>query len=269
MQMIRAMGAIANGGRLMAPRLVRRVVDNAGHVVEDFPPRVVRRVVGQQAIADITRALEMVVTDEGTAVKAQVPGFRVAGKTGTAHMLGAGGYAANRYRASFIGFVPVQNPRLVIYVVINDPAKAKYGGLVSAPVFSAIARQVLPYLGVEATEPIVASSHGSAAEAVASAAEEEADEVEVIDPQAKPWWLQSQLGNEPAQQQILVPDLRGKPLSEVVAEAGKLGVDLDVEGDGLVTGQEPKAGATMSPEGRLSVTLSLPGEPPSVAEAKP
>jgi cell division protein FtsI (penicillin-binding protein 3) len=262
MQMARATAAIANGGRLMQPRLVRRVVDAAGHTVEEFPPRVVRRVISEQAARDVTRGLELVTQNGGTGKKARIPGYRVAGKTGTAHKVTAGGYDRNKVRSSWVGFVPAQDPKLVMYVMVDEPKKAQYGGAVAAPIFAAIGREVLPYLGVEATEPVDLRA------LAAAGADVDLDEevAEGIDPQARPWWFESPLGGEgPAQ--VVVPDLKGRPLTEVVAEVESLGVELDVQGAGLVVEQEPKAGGLMAPDARLAVVMALPGEPAAFAAA--
>lgn len=254
LQMARAMAAIANGGELMRPRLVRRVVDAAGRVVEEIPPRVVRRVLDPAAARDITRALEMVTQDGGTGRRARVPGYRVAGKTGTAHMVDPliGGYSRDKIRASFLGFVPAQDPKLVIYVVVDEPLNGRYGGEVAAPVFREIAREVLPYLGIEATEPFDPADFVEPVDEEAVA--------EGIEPQARPWWFEAPLvAGAPAH--IVVPDLRGKALSEVVVEAAALGVELDIAGAGLVVSQRPQAGGLLAPDGRLKVVMALPGEP--------
>ncbi len=262
MQMARGMAAIANGGRLMQPRLVRRVVDAAGRTVEEFPPRVVRRVISEQAARDVSRGLELVTQNGGTGKKARIPGYRVAGKTGTAHKVGSGGYAKDKVRSSWVGFVPAQDPQLVMYVMVDEPKKAQYGGAVAAPIFAAIGREVLPYMGVEATEPVDLRA------LAAAGADVDVDEevAEGIDPQARPWWFEAPLGNE-GPSQVVVPDLKGKPLAEVVAQVEALGVELDVQGAGLVVEQAPKAGSLMAPDGRLTVALALPGEPPSLVAA--
>jgi cell division protein FtsI (penicillin-binding protein 3) len=98
--------------------------------------------------------LELVTLPGGTAPKAQVPGYRVAGKTGTAHKLEAGGYV-NKYVSSFVGFAPVSNPRLVVAVMIDEPTGSQYyGGSVAAPVFSSVMGAALRLLGVPTDAPL-------------------------------------------------------------------------------------------------------------------
>lgn len=259
LQMTRAMAAVANGGMLLRPRLVKHVKDARGHLIEEFPVREVRRVIQPNAARQTTEGLVLVTQKGGTGRKARVPGFVVAGKTGTAHKVDplVRGYSKDKVKSSFVGFVPAQAPRLVIYISIDEPKEARYGGVVAAPVFSAIAREALPYLGVAATEPFTAEDE---------AIEEEEDAAEGIDPQSRPWWFEeSVLAGAPAH--LVVPDLRGASLAEVVNRAAELSVRLEVVGAGFVTSQHPKPGALLTEEGLIAVELALPGE--AMAEIKP
>jgi cell division protein FtsI (penicillin-binding protein 3) len=107
-----------------------------------------------QTAREVRNMLEMVVLPGGTAIKAQVPGYRVAGKTGTAHKLDGGAYA-NKYVASFVGFAPVSDPRLVIAVMIDEPSNGSYyGGDVAAPVFSRVMAGALRTLGINQDAPL-------------------------------------------------------------------------------------------------------------------
>lgn len=154
-QVTAAYGALANGGRLMRPYLVSRVVDPDGVVLVENKPTPVRQVVSPETARRVVRMLESVVTKEGTAPRAALPGYRVAGKTGTAQKVDpvARGYSAKRI-ASFAGLVPADNPRVVIHVVIDEPKTDVYGGLVAAPAFREIAVAALASLGVAPTEPL-------------------------------------------------------------------------------------------------------------------
>jgi cell division protein FtsI/penicillin-binding protein 2 len=141
-QLAAAYGAIANGGVLVEPHLVEKV--GGKDVVA--PPE--RRVVSERTARSMLRMLEGVVTD-GTATGAQVPGYTVAGKTGTgAKPDPEGGYSDTRYVASFAGMVPASSPRLVILVSIDEPKADIYGGTVAAPAFAEIATFALQYLDV-------------------------------------------------------------------------------------------------------------------------
>jgi cell division protein FtsI (penicillin-binding protein 3) len=258
LQMARGMAALVNGGHVMRPRIVKEIRDARGNVVESFPVREVRRVIGDAASAQIRTALHMVTEKGGTGGRAVIPGFRVGGKTGTAHKVDpvAGGYSKNKMRSSFVGFVPVDDPRLVMYVLVDEPTKAQYGGVVAAPIFRAIGESVLPYLGVRATEPIVASAEAGGTNEDVIEAELEAV-FEPISAKAHAWWMDAQ---DPATPRVTVPDLRGVPLADVLAQAKALGTDLQVEGAGVVVSQRPAAGAVLKAEEGLSVVLGLPGD---------
>ena len=253
LQMARAISALANGGVLMKPRLVREVRDATGNVVERIPPRALHRVVSARAARDATRAMELVVRD-GTGKRARVPGYRVAGKTGTANKIGPGGYSKDKIRSSFVGFVPAQDPRLVIYITVDEPTKARYGGHVAAPIFARVARKVLPYLGVEATEPLTVDD------------ELEEDDWESaadgLDPQDRAWWFEEAVLTG-APSHLVIPDLRDAPLREAVDKATALGLELVVEGAGLVKSQRPQPGALLPRDGTLRLRLELPGTPPA------
>jgi len=154
-QMVSAIGTIANGGVLMKPFVVSEVRDTQGRVVKQILPQVKRRVVSPETARTVTTILEGVVTD-GTGGKAAIQGFRVAGKTGTAQKIDprTGTYSATLFVGSFVGFVPADNPRLAMIVVIDEPHGESWGGTVAAPVFKRVGEQVLNYLGVSSSEPV-------------------------------------------------------------------------------------------------------------------
>jgi cell division protein FtsI (penicillin-binding protein 3) len=154
-QMVTAMAAIANGGALMKPYVVSEIQDAHGRVLRRILPHVKRRVVSPETARTVTAILEGVVTD-GTGGKAAIPGFRVAGKTGTAQKVDprTGRYSATQFVGSFVGFVPADNPRLAMIVVIDEPHGEAWGGTVAAPVFRRVGEQVLNYLGVSSNEPV-------------------------------------------------------------------------------------------------------------------
>ncbi len=149
-QLTAAAAAIANGGYLMEPYVVEQVVDSQGQVTRKSQPRVVRKVIAQDVAQRVGRMMEMTTEDGGTSTNARVPGFRVAGKTGTAQKVDpvTGGYSADKRVASFVGFLPAEAPRVVMLVTIDEPKKGVYGGLTAAPVFSRIAAQAMQYLKV-------------------------------------------------------------------------------------------------------------------------
>ncbi|MEQ1654993.1 MAG: hypothetical protein BVN29_00685 [Nitrospira sp. ST-bin5] len=154
-QMVSAVAALANGGVLMKPYVVSEVRDAQGKALRQILPQVKRRVVSPETARTVTSILEGVVTD-GTGAKAAIPGFRVAGKTGTAQKIDprTGAYSSTLFVGSFVGFVPADNPRLAMIVVIDEPQGESWGGTVAAPVFRRVGEQVLNYLGVSSDEPV-------------------------------------------------------------------------------------------------------------------
>jgi len=157
LELIQAMGALANGGHLMKPVLVERVLSSDGLIVSSTPTQVVREVVSPATARIMRGLLEQVVSDElGTGKKAATNLYTVAGKTGTAQKVEPGikGYAKGKYIGSFIGFAPVQDPHLVIYVLVDEPSGLSYyGGVAAAPVFAGIAERSLKYLNVAPDKP--------------------------------------------------------------------------------------------------------------------
>ncbi|HTE14060.1 MAG TPA: penicillin-binding protein 2, partial [Burkholderiales bacterium] len=144
LQLARAYTIFASDGELKSPVLLKR--DSA---LES------KRVISGQTAQAVRKMLEMAVQPGGTAPKAQVAGYRVAGKTGTAHKLEGRGYAANRYISSFVGFAPVSNPRLIVAVMIDEPSAGQYyGGAVAAPVFSEVIGGALRLMGVPPDAPV-------------------------------------------------------------------------------------------------------------------
>lgn len=141
-QMVEGYTAIANGGMLKPPQLIKRV----GEETIDEPKG--RRVISPQVASEIREMLEGVLAPGGTASEVSVPGYTLAGKTGTAQVAENGGYSKTKYIASFIGFAPAQNPQLLAAVIVNEPQGEIYGGSVAAPAFGRIAEFALPYLGV-------------------------------------------------------------------------------------------------------------------------
>ncbi len=142
MQMIAGYAAIANGGMLRPPQLVEKIGEEP---VEE--PRG-HRVISPLAAEEVRTMLEGVLAPGGTASEVSVPGYTLAGKTGTAQVAENGTYSDTKYIASFIGFAPAQDPRLLVAVVVDQPQGEIYGGSVAAPAFGKIAAFALPYLGV-------------------------------------------------------------------------------------------------------------------------
>lgn len=204
MQIAASLAAIANGGHMVVPHLVKEVTDNYGNVLESKSVGSVKQVLSPRTAEELRFALERVISD-GTGKAAYVPGYRLAGKTGTSNKVIDGKIAEGKYIASFAGFAPANNPRLVLLVMIDEPKDDYYGGVVAAPVFSAVMRDVLRYLE--------------------------------IPPQEEP-------GDIGEQEVVKVPELVGKDVVAAQAELHLLGLSGKSEGPGTtVVSQFPIAGA--------------------------
>ena len=159
LQMTVAMATIANQGKLIMPRIVKSVTAADGKLVSSLSPVVLRQVISPETAAQIGDALRGVVSDRGTAAAAAVPGFTIAGKTGTAQKVALnGGYEKGKYVVSFVGYLPADHPEFVGLVVLDDAHTSKpelnYGGLVAGPIFSRVAEKAARYLDLEPHEEI-------------------------------------------------------------------------------------------------------------------
>jgi cell division protein FtsI (penicillin-binding protein 3) len=151
MQILNAISAIANDGVRMRPQIIRKVVNTAGETLQSLHPQVLNRPIRPETAKEMRRLLARVTQPGGTGTKAVVPGFMVAGKTGTAQKvnLEQGGYYSGKYISSFVGFLPVENPAISIIVVADEPTQSGYyGGTVCAPYFAEIADQTVRYLRI-------------------------------------------------------------------------------------------------------------------------
>jgi cell division protein FtsI/penicillin-binding protein 2 len=146
--MVMAMCAIANDGVLMRPMLVSHLDEPGGKVAVQYAPQPVRRVARSEAVHEMVKALKTVPTKDGTAPKARLDHYTVAGKTGTASKAENGKYV-DKFYSSFIGFFPADNPELCISVVLDDPKDGHYGGDTAGPIFRAIAERAANYLNLK------------------------------------------------------------------------------------------------------------------------
>lgn len=167
LQMVQAYCALANHGDMYQLHFIDRTGDRGVNVWEFTQPRLKAHVARPEAVAHIVSALTLVCQEGGTAPKAAVEGYEVAGKTGTAQKVVDGQYSYNKYVASFIGFVPADDPAFVLLVVADEPSKGGYyGGTVAAPAFSRIAEQTLRYLQVAPAKPVIRTAAAPAAAAL-------------------------------------------------------------------------------------------------------
>ncbi len=207
-QLISAMSAIANGGYTVLPHVVREITDIDGNVVEVMPSSKIHRVISEKTSQELKKALEKVVA-EGTGKQAYVPGYRLAGKTGTANKVIDGRVVQGQYLAWFIGFAPANDPKLALLVMVDEPKGTYYGGVIAAPVFSGVMRDVLRYLE--------------------------------IPPQTEPL--------EEEEEMLVVPDLAGKDVVAAQAQLREIGLSGKKEGPGTrVERQFPVPGVKVRPD---------------------
>ncbi|HVZ21430.1 MAG TPA: penicillin-binding protein [Vicinamibacterales bacterium] len=248
LQMVAAISSVANGGEMMEPRVLRAIYQNGRRY--ETRPKVVRRVVSPDTAAALTGIMEGVV-ERGTATMAQMPGFTVAGKTGTAAKLVNGTYSTTAYNASFVGFVPSRNPAVAIIVVTDSPHNGPTtGGPVSGPVFKRIAEATLRYLGVGPTinplPPVLVARHDDGAN----------------DAVRTPSASVSQGGESPTVSFVsdgppgTMPDLRGLSAREALRTLMRLGLSAHIDGSGVVVAQDPPAGAPLDTVSAGRVTLA-------------
>jgi cell division protein FtsI (penicillin-binding protein 3) len=246
-QLAVAMSAIANGGRLLEPLIVKRVTTSTGEVVREGTMHVRREAVPAYVTKLMAEMLTAVTEDGGTGVEAAVPGFKVAGKTATAQKVdpATGKYSADRYTASFVGFVPAERPRLVIAIVLDEPMIGHYGGDLAGPVFRRVAESSLRYLGVtpnDSNKTLTVTRDNDPADKVLAAYRPQ-----VVAVNAGP--------TVDAVDGIPVPDTSGMGARDAVRAMLGAGLVPQIEGSGRAVRQAPAAG-TIVPKGS-AVRLSF------------
>ncbi len=286
LQIAAAYAAVANGGRLLQPWLVDAVRDEKGRWHSAGGTQVVRRVMHEETSLLLRGFLRDAVSG-GTGKQARVPGLQIAGKTGTARKAGPSGYEAGQYISSFCGFLPADDPKFLLLVIVDEPANRYYASEVAAPIFASTIQRLIchpqnPLRGfqssihqvVERPAPVVpdlrrwpAAEAGKAlnqrglrmrfvgeGHTVLSQEPEPLSQVEegvvvVLHLEAP--------GITESVSQVIVPDLRGRSLREAAAEASTLGLVLSVEGSGLVRNQNPRAGTLVNRGTDLRVVAGL------------
>ncbi len=152
LQLITAASAIANDGVLMAPYIVQAITDQNGRLIKSSSPRMVRRVVSLETARTVKKIMASVTTEGGTGVNAALEGYSVCGKTGTAQKIDEKRtYSDEKYIASFLGFIPAEDPEITVLVVIDEPQGKHYGSIVAAPAFKRIAHETVNYMNIPLT----------------------------------------------------------------------------------------------------------------------
>jgi cell division protein FtsI (penicillin-binding protein 3) len=230
-QVLQAATAIANGGLLLAPRIVTKILSPTGELVKEFGRQPLREVVSPRVAREV---LEMMATatdeDGGTARRGSVEGVRISAKTGTAQVRdpATGTYSESNYVASYLGIFPTEEPRIILYVVLHNPkGPAYYGGQIAAPVFRGVAEDLIGYLGIPRKGDVVLEQPGS---------------LRVTVPPALV------LGER-------MPDLRGTPKRLLLPLLAIPGLEVRISGDGFVAEQDPPPGALL--QAGASIRLRL------------
>lgn len=272
LQMGRLFAAIANGGTLVEPRIVRGFRGRNGTDTSIEPDPGIR-VVSQETAATMQAILEQVV-ESGTGRLAQVPGYRVAGKTGTAQMINpvSRSYSDGAYLASFCGFAPVNQPALVGVAMLYDPRGTHYyGGRIAAPLFAAVMRKALRILNVPPSRSLspprrhrTRLAAGSLADFAESRSEDPPDPASeaaggMLSPLPSRSESERAQAAAPGSRQRLplsgqpvaavagsVPEMRGLTMREALFKARKLGIEIHVHGSGVVQQQLPEASAPLT-----------------------
>ncbi len=270
-QLLCAYAAVANGGVMMKPMLVDHLEDAEGNVIKTYRPAQIRKVCSAKTAKRVTALLRWVV-EKGTGTAVDLPGYDIAGKTGTAHKVIKKRYSPYNYLSSFVGFVPADNPRYVIYVSLDDPRGVYWGGYTAGPVFKEVAKRVLAYADVPQNgQQAVAEAPGQArvpsfAGLTENQCRQVADRAGIplaftgkgprVTDQSMAAGGQVTTGKKAPSVQLTLgepvevgdaggrmPDLRGKTKRQALALLSPLGLRVQFRGRGLIRGQSPLPGA--------------------------
>ncbi|MDO8678780.1 MAG: penicillin-binding protein [Acidobacteriota bacterium] len=263
LQMAAAASAVANGGTLYEPHVVRAVIK--GDIRTVVLPKAVRRAILPETAATLTTIMESVVQD-GTGKRAKLASYAVAGKTGTADKLVNGRYSPSQQNVSFVGFVPSRNPVLTVIVMIDSPrVGGDTGGVIAAPIFQRIADASLRQLGVVPTinpaPPVLVARNRDQPVTTASAAMSPFDS-SAERTQGPPAGLAQgrppTIVSMPASMHHggALPDLRGLGARDALRELARLGLAARMQGVGVVVEQDPPAGAPVEPGGTCTLILN-------------
>lgn len=231
-QMAAAFSAIANGGLLMKPQVVERITDEKGKVIQSFQPEAVRRVISEETSRKTVALLKATTEKGGTGEQAVPQGYEVAGKTGTAQKVDSflGGYSEDKFTSGFIGFGPIEGPKIVVLVVIDEPKGSTYGGIVAAPVFKAIIEKALPYLNILPKGTMIVKNELDLSE-------------KREEPRRVPVMGEVRVGK--GSERMVMPDLTGLSMRSALSRIEGKGLIIRVSGNGRLVEQVPKAGAVI------------------------
>jgi cell division protein FtsI (penicillin-binding protein 3) len=240
-QMAMALSALANGGILMQPLLVKSIISQNGQVVKEFQPTAARQVISAEAAKTMLAMMRTVTESGGTGTEAVPPGYTVAGKTGTAQKVVGRSFSKSKYNSLFIGVVPADKPVLAIIVVVDEPKGAIYGGVVAAPIFREIAGQSMRFLGYYPQLQLPAPTDTILVKSPKTSKNESPP------PAAPASVVQANLVSVPRDSGPLkqMPDLKGMPIRKVINILNRSGIRCQIEGRGLAVEQRPDPGAPL------------------------
>lgn len=239
LQMVMAYASLANGGTLYEPALVAEICDDRGHLHYSFEPRKIRRVLPENVTREITRSL-IAVVDSGTGTAAVVPGFKVAGKTGTSMKADPeSGYGGNGYISSFGGFFPATDPQIAIVIVINEPGyEHRWGGSCAAPVFGEIIRNTLLSTSNVIDRRLLGLPYSTVKTTVFNSSQTPKSTNPVP-------FSRSAAGIRSSSDRITMPQLTGLSMRKALAILTGLGLKARIEGSVKVRSQSPRAGTEL------------------------
>ncbi|MBE3596285.1 MAG: transpeptidase family protein [Hydrogenibacillus sp.] len=265
MQMVTAVSAAINGGKLMKPYVIERIErHDDGIVLEEHGPTFVRQVITPQASAKVREAmLSVVASPDGTGRAYALDGYRIAGKTGTAQKLGADGrYKAGAYIYSFIGFAPLDDPEVLVYVVVDEPdIEAPTSGEVVSPIFKEIMAQTLTYLNV----PPDAAPDESGASKPKTDAKKAAGKPQTAESPAEGTGNTGE--SDPAGGRL--PDFRGQSKRDVARALARSGLVGRFDGEGFAVAQDPAPGSPVTPGQTVHVTFAPAVQTPAESSPSP
>jgi cell division protein FtsI (penicillin-binding protein 3) len=241
LQIAVAMAAIANGGKLMRPYIVKQITDPSGHIIKETYPQMVRRVISPATAKRVTQILEDVVSEKGTGPLAAIDGYRVAGKTGTSQKVDpkTKRYSRKDYVAVFVGFAPANEPKIVVLVMIDEPRRSKSGGIVAGPVFRDVGAWTLNSLHInpEIRTAGLETHLGPGA-------------YKRPEPRLWPKVTKGMIDT--------VPDFTGLGMREVLNLGRSMGLHIVLEGTGLAFAQVPGPGSPLKGAASIKVRFKPP-----------
>lgn len=286
LQQVMAAAAIANGGYLMRPQVVREIRDQEGNVIRGFEPEVIRQVISTETASEITQVLADGV-ERGSGRFAMVEGYRVAGKTGTAEKIApGGGYLVGSYVLSYVGYAPADDPKIAIYVMVDEATQGpNWGGQVAGPVFKAIVEEVMRYWNIPPDDQVpgpqlpeqevvpnlvnlTIDGARQRLEDIGFGLRLEGEGELIVAQTPKPGAklplnttivVYTGSDNEVDEQEVTVPDLSGYSMREAGDLLALLNLRMVARGSGIAVNQNPEAGTVVQTNTAIEVEFVSPG----------